>query len=78
MLAGGGRGVSRGAEGIPARDRAARLGDDTCQQPGNALARIGEREIGTARLEEAVEEYRTGPAVEYSMPALDARSTFGR
>jgi tetratricopeptide (TPR) repeat protein len=25
---------------------------------GNALARIGEREIGTARLEEAVEEYR--------------------
>jgi tetratricopeptide (TPR) repeat protein len=25
---------------------------------GNALARIGEREMGTARLEEAVEEYR--------------------
>ena len=55
---GGGRGLSRGAEGTDARAGAARLGDDAEQPRQRALERSGERESGTARLEEAVAAYR--------------------
>ena len=55
---GGGRGLSRGAGGKDARARAARLGDDAEQPRHRALRRSGERESGTARLEEAVAAYR--------------------
>ena len=54
---GGGRGLSRGAGGEDARARAARLGG-TQNNLGNALGTLGERESGTARLEEAVAAYR--------------------
>ena len=55
---GGGRGLSRGAGGKDARARAARLGDDAEQSRQRASERSGERESGTARLEEAVAAYR--------------------
>ena len=48
---GGGGGLSRGAEGADPRARAARLGQ-TQTNLGNALQSLGERESGTARLEE--------------------------
>ena len=55
---GGGRGLSRGAGGTNPRARAARLGDDA-EQPRQSRSRgSGERESGTARLEEAVAAYR--------------------
>ena len=55
---GGGRRLSRGAGGTDARARAARLGHDAEQSRHRALERSGERESGTARLEEAVAAYR--------------------
>ena len=55
---GGGRRLSRGAGGMDPRARAARLGDDAEQSRQCALRRLGERESGTARLEEAVAAYR--------------------
>ena len=55
---GGGRGLSRGAGGKDARAGAARLGDDAEQPRQRALRGLGERESGTARLEEAVAAYR--------------------
>ena len=55
---GGGRRLSRGAGGMDPRARAARLGDDAEQPRQRAPERSGERESGTARLEEAVAAYR--------------------
>ena len=55
---GGGRGLSRGAGGTDARAGAARLGGDAEQSRHCALRALGERESGTARLEEAVAAYR--------------------
>ena len=55
---GGGRGLSRRAGGMDPRARAARLGHDPEQPRQRALRRSGERESGTARLEEAVAAYR--------------------
>ena len=54
---GGGGGLSRGAGGEDARSGAARLGDDT-DEPRHRARMLGERENGTARLEEAVAAYR--------------------
>ena len=54
---GGGGGLPRGAGGTDPRARAARLGDDA-EQPRQCAAALGERESGTARLEEAVAAYR--------------------
>ena len=54
---GGGRGLSRGAGGMHARAGAARLGGDA-KQSRHCAATLGERESGTARLEEAVAAYR--------------------
>ena len=54
---GGGCRLSRGLAGKDPRARAAPLGHDP-EQSGSALARLGERESGTARLEEAVAAYR--------------------
>ena len=54
---GGGRGLSRGAGGTDARAGSARLGDDA-DDLGAALWRLGARESGTGRLEEAVAAYR--------------------
>ena len=54
---GGGERLLRRAAGIDARAGAARLGGDA-EQLGNALGRSGERERGTARLEEAVTAFR--------------------
>ena len=54
---GGGRGLSRGAGGMDARAGAARMGDDAEQSRQRARA-LGERESGTARLEEAVAAFR--------------------
>ena len=54
---GGGRGLPRGAEGTDARARAARWAT-TQNNLGIALWTLGERESGTARLEEAVAAYR--------------------
>ncbi len=51
---GGGRGLSRGAGGKDARARAARMGDDAEQSRQLRSETLGERESGTARLEEAV------------------------
>ena len=52
---GGGRRLSRGAEGKNPRASAARLGDDP---EGTAVQGLGERESGTDRLNEAVAAYR--------------------
>ena len=54
---GGGRRLSRGAGGEDARARAAHWAT-TQNNLGTALGRSGERESGTARLEEAVAAYR--------------------
>ena len=54
---GGRRGLSRGADGMDARSRAAGLGGDA-EQSRHRAWRLGERESGTARLEEAVAAYR--------------------
>ncbi len=54
---GGGRSGSRGAGGKNARTSSARLGGDGDESRQCALA-LGERESGTARLEEAVAAYR--------------------
>ena len=56
-LWGSGRGLSRGAEGMHARARPLQWAD-TQDSLGRALTRLGEREQGTARLEEAVATYR--------------------
>ena len=53
----GGRRLSRGAEGTDPRARAARLGHDP-EQSGQCASSLGERESGTAKLEEAVAAYR--------------------
>ena len=53
---GSGRSLSRRAGGTHARSGSARLGDDA-DNLGFALMRLGERESGTARLEEAVAVY---------------------
>ena len=50
---GSGRGLSRGPEGMDPRARAARMGGDP-EQPRHCASEAGERESGTARLEEAV------------------------
>jgi hypothetical protein len=65
---GGGRGLSRRAGGMDARARSARLGDCAVNL-GNALAMLGERESGTARVEEAVAAYRA--ALEEMTPQTD-------
>ena len=49
--------LSRGAGGTDARAGSARLGDDA-DDLGAALWRLGARESGTGRLEEAVAAYR--------------------
>ena len=54
---GGGRGLSCRAGGADPRAGAARLGDDA-EQPRHRAYELGERESGTARLEEAVAAYR--------------------
>ena len=54
---GGGRGLPRGARGVDARARAAAVGGDP-EQPGQRASTLGQRESGTARLEEAVAAYR--------------------
>ena len=53
----GSRRLSRGAEGIDPRARAARLGHDP-DQSGQCAPILGERESGTAKLEEAIAAYR--------------------
>ena len=53
----GRRRLSRGAEGTDPRARAARLGRDP-EQSRQCACSLGERESGTARLEEAVAAYR--------------------
>ena len=53
----GGCGLPRRPRGTDPRARPARLGA-TQNNLGNALSRLGERESGTARLEEAVAAYR--------------------
>ena len=53
----GGGGLPRGAGGVDPRAGAARLGEDP-ENLGTALQALGERESGTARLEEAVAAYR--------------------
>ena len=53
----GRRRLSRGAEGTDPRARAARLGQDP-EQSGHCAWTLGERESGTAKLEEAVAAYR--------------------
>ena len=55
---GGGRGLSRGAGGIDARTGSARLGGDADKSRRLRSSALGERESGTARLEEAVAAYR--------------------
>ena len=54
---GGGRRLPRRAGGTHPRARAARLGDDP-DEPRRRARTLGERESGTARLEEAVAAYR--------------------
>ena len=54
---GGGRGLSRGAGGSDTRAGAARMGEDA-EQSRHCAPALGERESGTARLEEAVAAYR--------------------
>ena len=54
---GGGRGLPGGAGGTHPRAGAARLGHDA-EQPRQRARSLGERESGTARLEEAVAAYR--------------------
>ena len=54
---GGGCGLSRGAGGTDARAGPARLGHDA-EQSRHCASALGERESGTARLEEAVAAYR--------------------
>ena len=54
---GGGCCLSRGASGMDARAESACLGE-TQTNLGDALTALGERDIGTARLEEAVAAYR--------------------
>ena len=57
VVQGRGRGLSRGARGTDPRAGSARLGADAKQSRPCALG-LGERESGTARLEEAVAAYR--------------------
>ena len=58
MLRGGGRRLSRGAEGIAPASACRSNGPRPQNNLGNALETLGERESGTARLEEAVAAYR--------------------
>ena len=55
---GGGRGLSRGAEGMDARARSARMGDDADESRQCARERSGSARAGRRKLEEAVAAYR--------------------